>query len=514
MLIKYDGKSMLKRILCMILLLILAIMPIMIPAAQAVLVEAATLKVVEIIATVIIGSGFVFRAVEDARAAAGQIWDWLQTNRADVATFFRTWAEKYTGLDKINAGIRVSGQVIDAIKDAVNALSKPNDSGGLDFGNISSVTYSYSDILDLRENPIVIDPSTYNVMDVAFSSSLGVKNGHLDWGYTDDAKTRAWFKLYVNGNVVRKTDDVLILNSSKYVGFRLALSFGAYGSWNDEKPTFRINEFVLYDDGEWHEMGFFFYEYWPNSYTWPISVTYGDAAAIPVGGDLVYPSDDYIVKAPDLPDVVTDADGKELVVYPELPLNPADHLADIPLNPEGQKVEVPFDVPVDLSTGKALDDVGNPDKPGEGEGGNTGIWDWLKDLLQKILDAINGLIGALLDGLKALLISLFVPGDGFLTDAFNDMLSPLQNKLPIGAYTDLVSKLQNVGAKELQNVQVTLYGQTVTIIDWGYYKANKATFDDIIRGFVFILLLAYNINNIYKLVRNNDVLGKRRDEKL
>lgn len=511
MLIKYDGKSMLKRILCMILLLILAIMPIMIPAAQAVLVEAATLKVVEIIATVIIGSGFVFRFVEDARAAAGQIWDWLQTNRADVATFFRTWAEKYTGLDKINAGIRVSGQVIDAIKDAVNALFGATDTGFI------ATTWDNATVLDIAEwtvsmhnqvNKVILDNAIKDIKINDDLISLRVLPQTFD--------NCSHFGVFLNGELKFEkvyANEVWVLSDLCFYFANVTLSNGGYISIK----TYEFRNDKTIEDAFWtggsDPAGF-------TDYTASLMQAKPFTLTIPAitsfTGDLVCPSDDYIVKAPDLPDVVTDADGKELVVYPELPLNPADHLADIPLNPEGQKVEVPFDVPVDLSTGKALDDVGNPDKPGEGEGegGNTGIWDWLKDLLQKILDAINGLIGALLDGLKALLVSLFVPGEGFLTDAFNDMLSPLQNKLPIGAYTDLVSKLQNVGAKELQNVQVTLYGQTVTIIDWGYYKANKATFDDIIRGFVFVLLLAYNINNIYKLVRNNDVLGKRRDEKL
>lgn len=487
MLIKYDGKSMLKRILCMILLLILAIMPIMIPAAQAVVAETLlTARAIYIVGGLLIVGGVAFANSDIAKDAAGRCWSWIQDHSATAVEFITTWAQKYTGFDR-DVGVRVSQGIWDVLAEAYNNVFESDDSVGYSARVENQFTDAeWKDFYTLFET---FQPQTVSFVYGKYNISFKM--------YYERHDNEIWGMYEYNGSIKKDMGRDFIDSYTYYI------APSSYGS-----TEVQLNFMAKTSKGS---LGF-------QDFCWfvPYPFTFSFGGVLPAPTDLVFPSDDSIVKAPDLPDVVTDADGKELVVYPELPLNPADHLADIPLNPEGQKVEVPFDVPVDLSTGKALDDVENPDKPGEGEGegGNTGIWDWLKDLLQKILDAINGLIGALLDGLKALLVSLFVPGEGFLTDAFNDMLSPLQNKLPIGAYTDLVSKLQNVGAKELQNVQVTLYGQTVTIIDWGYYKANKATFDDIIRGFVFVLLLAYNINNIYKLVRNNDVLGKRRDEKL
>lgn len=313
----------------------------MIPAANAVLVEAATVKIIEIIATVIIGSGFVFRAVEDARAAAGQIWGWIQTNRTDIATFFETWATQYTGLDKINKGIRVSGQVIDAIREAVSSLTTV-DASGQYFGDWVSFTGStvadftmWCDSIDwgamLLHNPIHV----FKINGDTYSSAVADAT-HINF--------------YKNGTFIYRN---WVLST-----FKFSLSLSVYSG----KLSQSLN---IMDDSSVVSSSFFWMDDKGTKlcdlYDYPITVDIPNGL-IGVSGDLVYPSEDYIVKAPDLPDVITDADGKELVVYPDLSLNPADHLADIPKTAEGEKVDVPYDVIVDTTTGEQID-VDNPDIP-------------------------------------------------------------------------------------------------------------------------------------------------------
>ena len=102
---------------------------------------------------------------------------------------------------------------------------------------------------------------------------------------------------------------------------------------------------------------------------------------VSLSGDLVYPGDDYLVKAPDLPAVDT-ATGA--VSWPSDAVYNKDAIAlPYPIDAAGQKVAgIPFDVPVDQTTGKTLDDAdtgtdtdkpgADTDKPGTDTGGLLG----------------------------------------------------------------------------------------------------------------------------------------------
>ena len=209
-----------------------------------------------------------------------------------------------------------------------------------------------------------------------------------------------------------------------------------------------------------------------------------------------------MVKTPDMP-TTKDEDGK--VIFPPIPLIPGDVQVGQGDLPEtlGNVESIPYDTVVDLQTGTAV-----PDVPAEGGilGTLQGLWDWLKGILQQILQGILSIPASIAQAIKAILEALFVPEVGFLEDAFEQALAPLKAKMPIDVYMELLGRLKNVGAKELQDVQVVLYGQTVTILSWRYYKEHKAIFDNIIRGFAFVLLLLYNVNNVHKFFRNRGLL--------
>ena len=93
-----------------------------------------------------------------------------------------------------------------------------------------------------------------------------------------------------------------------------------------------------------------------------------DSIALPKP-DLVYPSDNNLVRLPDIPSVDTDT-GE--VTYPDSIAYTKDAVAaPYPIGDDGVKVpDIPFDVPVDQTSGKPMDDTGtdtdNPSKPGEG----------------------------------------------------------------------------------------------------------------------------------------------------
>lgn len=156
------------------------------------------------------------------------------------------------------------------------------------------------------------------------------------------------------------------------------------------------------------------------------SIPYTAGVALPAP-DLKYPGDDYLVKAPDLPAVDTDTG---TVTWPQDAVWTKDAVAaPYPVGGDGVKVpDIPFDVPVDGTTGKALDDAGsdtdNPGKPGEGEGTGTG--------------ATAGLIGSIIELLKNFFDS---PSDFRLNlDGFKNLILP--DRFPFSIPFDMVKAVK------------------------------------------------------------------------
>lgn len=102
------------------------------------------------------------------------------------------------------------------------------------------------------------------------------------------------------------------------------------------------------------------------------------AGSIPVtvpDGDLVYPSDDYLVRTPDLPQV--DASTGVATWPADVPYTKDVVAVPYPVDEAGEKVgTIPYDVPVDQTTGKDLtdSDTDNPSKPGEGTDTDNPNW--------------------------------------------------------------------------------------------------------------------------------------------
>lgn len=92
-------------------------------------------------------------------------------------------------------------------------------------------------------------------------------------------------------------------------------------------------------------------------------------------GDLVYPSDDYLVRTPDLPQVDAETGA---VTWPSDVAYTKDAVSvPYPVDGAGEKVgTIPYDVPVDQTTGKDLtdSDTDNPSKPGEGTDTDNPNW--------------------------------------------------------------------------------------------------------------------------------------------
>lgn len=178
--------------------------------------------------------------------------------------------------------------------------------------------------------------------------------------------------------------------------------------------------------GNWSDYGYLMYVV-------DVPCTIGTACAIPDSiaipqPDLKYPGDDYLVKAPDLPTVDT---GTGAVSWPSDAVYNKDAVAaPYPVGDDGVKVpDIPFDVPVDGTTGKALDDTGtDTDKPGtdtDKPGADTG-----------------GLLGQIVSLLKNFFDS---PSDFRLNmDGFRNLV--IKDKFPFCIPFDMVDSVKQFAA--------------------------------------------------------------------
>lgn len=101
---------------------------------------------------------------------------------------------------------------------------------------------------------------------------------------------------------------------------------------------------------------------------------------------------------------------------------------------------------------------------------------------------------------------MFVPSDDFLSATFNSFKSSFEEKMGYENYTNFINQFQNVGSGTLDNVDVNIMGVNATIINFSPMKSILTTLQDYLRGFIFAMLVLYNINQVYKLIRGTSLI--------
>lgn len=149
-------------------------------------------------------------------------------------------------------------------------------------------------------------------------------------------------------------------------------------------------------------------------------------------------------------------------------------------------------------------DTDNPSVPG--------VWDWLKSLLNAILDAIKAIgtflasiVKALLDGLMSLLKALFVPSDTFISDKVMELKSNFGSKLPYEQYTSIFNS--NYDEEGIRDLMINWNGQQIVIVRFTLYNRFREVANFLIYAFMFFLLAIYNYSQIYKLIRGSNYVS-------
>lgn len=404
-------RSLPVRCLCVLLCLLVLWCFFMTPRAGAVVAEAELAYWGGAIVVSVLAAGGLALASGDAakigpamytalKDTGGKAWDSIQAMAA--------WAAS-AGSKVKDAAFRVGKDVWQAITDCFNksyldgkfSLPVPA-SGGLYLDDDNDVQQALTMFSKGAGQPILY------LDDMTLSYRIYQGEIQVMW-FVSGWDAPSVLKCYSDGYVVR--------NASR-CEFQLRLQSG--DSNIIEYGFYIYNAAGSSLDGDWINGRYLSSHPWCGTYP-------AGGEKIDVAGDLVYPGDDYLVKAPDLPAVDTDTGA---VSWPSDAVWTKDAVAaPYPVGDDGVKVpDIPFDVPVDGTTGKALDDAGsdtdNPGKPGEGEGTGTG--------------ATAGLIGSIIELLKNFFDS---PSDFRLNlDGFKNLILP--DRFPFSIPFDMVKAVK------------------------------------------------------------------------
>lgn len=399
-------RSLPVRCLCLLLAVLVLWCFFMVPRAGAVATEAATVAYAgALIGTILVGAGVVFSSHGDMQAVGAAMYkSWIKSSNAIGSTIsaIASWALDH-GEAVAKGALRVGKDMYQAVVDAFNA------------------SYSNGKV-SLGANVVVLPTDATDAEITAFCNLFAnkdIKSFYIA-KYTGSADEYVYHPHYtVSGSAYR-----MVMGSDVKT-----IDIGG--------ETFQRAYFTLERDRSFLEVTFNV-ETRNNTYqrscslsiSWHLSVSMNPISVSVPQPDLKYPSDDYLVKMPDIPSVDT-ATGT--VTFPSDAAYTKDAVAvPYPVDAEGVKVpDIPYDKVVDQSTGKTLDDAdtGTDTKPGEGTGTETG-------------SGVSGLIGTIIGLLKNFFDS---PSDFKLDmDGFRNLA--IADKFPFCIPFDMVDSVKQFAA--------------------------------------------------------------------
>lgn len=370
-------RSLPVRCLCLLLIVLVLWCFFMVPRAGAVAVEAATVAYAgALVGTILVGAGVIFSSHGDMQKVGAAMYkSWIKSSNAigSKISAIAAWAVEH-GEAAAKGALRVGREMYQAIIDSFNA---DYDSGSLSFGG------------DFVGASRFVDSQSV-------ASSLGqiMKKKHVkEFTFSGSSS-------YGSGRCFLKVDGQnLFVYMQNNAGTKLLTSFNFFNRYG----VTAVSDYYFVG-GAISSSYMYFYggvedsegQHWTAGdvdISLPFTLSFpGCPVPNVLAPDLAYPSDNTLVRMPDIPSVDTDT-GE--AVFPSDAAYTKDAVSvPYPTDADGVKVpDIPYDKVVDQSTGKALDDTGtdtdNPSKPGEGTetGSNTSLLQKILDLLKNFFDS-------------------------------------------------------------------------------------------------------------------------------
>ena len=349
------GLDRLKRFVCLLLIFVLLFCFFMCPRASAVALEAITIAYGGLlVGTILVGAGVVFSSRGDMAKVGAAMYKTMSDGSSAIASkiaAISSWAVEH-GKSIGSAALRIGKDLYREIIDTFNASYSD---GAFSYGSYSVALnnefFSNYDSKEFWSRKFTSAKFRVGSDVISIVSSLNGLDFKTMYFPADGDMQVSEYKISPNADSIFSPRWPAVWVERAYNG------------------SISVNSSIVYVYSDGVDTGLV------KSDTFPlgrsndnISATFGYSLAIPAP-DLAYPSDDYLVKMPDIPSVDS-ATGE--VTYPDsIPYTKDAVAAPYPIGDDGVKVpDIPFDIPVDQTSGKPMDDTGTdtdtPSKPGEG----------------------------------------------------------------------------------------------------------------------------------------------------
>ena len=478
-----------------------------------------------------------FLALDTSAEIVGAISDCIKNSVGGVINFSRSLLDTIKAqYDKVvtfkdiqylnigNANIPILSESLstgDYLGKLINTTS-----GGVYFVTSNEVGNSGSKEYNIMGNPVKIKYQVeernstsssskiyiYYQKDGVWTSALGSDSLGDKYMYQSSASANVYALPYIT-----------IKGSSYYLS--LVHHYTRFETWGTETSTYRSITSVKLNNISYVEKS--------------IDTTLGDAWSGSIGGD----SENISVKIP--------SNMGQLVGQP------SESVSDNPTYDTwkpGKDVTIPgVDTPSVGITPETPSDTDAPsdtdtpsDTPGEEEEEEgSGLWDWLKNLIQAILgilqniwnwitsfwDTFTTILGSVLSSVLSsifdfswlsnlintiiewlssfwetlldFITGLFVPSDSYWTDKVTELTGEIKNKYPhinIGKLEELA-----VGEKVFEDIYGTFFGQKCLIVRASIINNIIGWARPILQGLICIFLLIFNYNQLYKMLRNGSL---------
>lgn len=151
------------------------------------------------------------------------------------------------------------------------------------------------------------------------------------------------------------------------------------------------------------------------------------------------------------------------------------------------------------------------DPPIEDDSGDSSLWDWLKKLIQKIIDLITSIWNwlttfweKLLEFLLSLIQQLFFVDETYWSDKVTDLSTELEGKYPVPN----IDKIKDiaVGEKQFKDIKATFFGVEGVVVRASVVNRVISWARPILQGFIALFLLLYNYSQLYKIIRGGSLV--------
>lgn len=125
----------------------------------------------------------------------------------------------------------------------------------------------------------------------------------------------------------------------------------------------------------------------------------------------------------------------------------------------------------------------------------------------------NNFIGKkIIELLGELLKWLFIPSDNYFSNIQETLLSDLQTKLPYQSYINMFGTILDISVDgQMEDISINNYKvgslniNLPKFIDFSFITKYRSTWYSWVRGFVFIFLIVYHVNQLNKFLRGFNI---------